>query len=167
MKRKLLKSILCSLLIITLVVAPISALASSKTAYILKVTGSDKVNVRSGSSVKGGDSGIIGTVKPGTRVLYWGVKSGQMLKVMGANGQTGYIYQGNLKSYGAVKRSQVYLTKSATTTYKKSGSTLKKKGTVSANYPVVVYKVIGGYAQAKNISGTTVYIKTSALKKAF
>ena len=167
MKRKLLKSLLCSLLILAFVSAPISALAASKTAYILKVTGSDKVNVRSGSSVKGGDSDIIGTVKPGTRVLYWGEKSGQMMKIMGANGQTGYIYQGNLKSYGAVKSSQVYLTKSATTIYKKSGSTLKKKGTVSANYPVFVYKVVAGYAQVKNISGTTAYIKTSALKKAF
>ena len=172
MKRKVLKSILCSLLIVALISAPMSALAASKVAYILKVYTTDstrKVNVRSGSSLKGGNgsSGIIGTLKTGTRVLYWGEKSGQMLKIMTNNGQVGYIYQGNLKTYGAMSRKQVYLTSASTAVYKRSGSTMKRSGTIGKGKPVFVYGIKGGYALVKNLAGGSGYIKTSALKKAF
>ena len=171
MKRKLLKSILCSLLVVALLAAPMSALAASKVAYILKVdVGSSKLaNVHAGSALRGGngDSTIIGTLKNGTKVLYWGEKSGQMLKIMASNGKTGYIYQGSLKTYGAMSRKQIYLAKSSTNMYKKSGSSLKKSGSISKGSPVFVYKVSGNWVLVKNMSGSSGYVKSSTLKKAF
>ena len=171
MKRKIFKSILCSLLIIALVSAPMSALAASKVAYILKVNGGSagKVYVRSGSSLKGGNgsSGIIGTLKNGTRVLYWGQKSGQMLRVMTNSGAVGYIYKGNLKAYGAMSKKQVYLTNGSTALYKRSGSSMKRSGTLGKNKPLLVYRISGGWALVKNLAGKTAYVKMSSLKKAF
>ena len=170
MKRKVLKSILCSLLIVALLSAPMSALAASKAAYILRVYTTDssrKVYVRSGSSLRGGNgnSGILGTLKSGTRVLYWGEKSGQMCKIMTNGGAIGYIYQGNLKVYGAMNRKQIYFTNSSTGVYRASGSSIRKVGTIGKNKPVFVYGLRGGYALCKNLAGATGYIKASALKK--
>ena len=172
MKRKVLKSILCSVLIVALLSAPMSALAASKkVAYILKVYTTDsskKVRVRSGSSLKNGNgsSDVIGTLKIGTKVLYWGDKAGQMLKIMTPGGKTGYIYQGNLKTYGAMQASQIYLTKSNTAVYKRSGSKMVRKGTVGADVPVVIYALKGDWAYVKGLTGASAYVKTSALKKA-
>ena len=170
MKRKVLKAILSSLLIVALLSASVSALASSKVAYILKVSasGSKAAYMRSGSNKAGGNGSdsIIGSLKNGTRVLYWGNKSGQMLKVMTASGKTGYVYQGYLKTYGAMNRKQIYLTKSKVAVYKKVGSAMKKKGSIGKGRPVLVYGVNGSYALCKTLSGSTGYVKTSALKKA-
>ena len=167
MKRRIFKSILCTLLVIALLAAPMSALAASKVAYILKVSvpGSPGTYVRSGSTIAGGKtSDIIGSLKNGARVIYWGQKSGQMLKVMTSNGTIGYVYQGNLKNYGAMSRKQVYLTKASTPVYKRSHT---RKGTLGKNKPVFVYRVNGGWAMIKTLSGSSGYVKTSALKKAF
>ena len=170
MKRKILKSILCSLLVIALLAAPMSAFAAKKVAYILKVSaaGSKGAFMRSGSSLKGGNGkdSIIGSLKNGTRVLYWGDKSGQMLKVMTSGGKTGYIYKGYLKTYGAMSSKQVYLTKSKSVVYKKAGATMKKKGSIGKGKPVFVYKTIGEYALVKNLAGGSGYVKMNALKKA-
>ena len=166
MKRKVLRSILCSLLVITLLAAPMSALAASKVAYVLKVSvpGSPGTYVRSGSTIAGGsESDIIGSLKNGAKVIYWGKKSGQMLKVITPDGTIGYVYQGNLKNYGAVSSKQVYLTKAKTAVYRRSGTL---KGTIGKNRPVFVYRVNGNWAMIKNLSGSTGYVKISSLKKA-
>lgn len=167
MKRNLLKTILCSLLVITLLAAPMSALAASKVAYIFKVSvpGAPGSYLRSGSVIGGGEeSEIIGSLKNGAKVIYWGKKIGQMLRVITPDGTVGYVYQYNLKPYGAVSSKQVYLTTAKTGMYKRSG-TLKK--VLGKNQPVFVYRVNGKWAMIKNLSGTTGYVKMSALKKAF
>ena len=167
MKRRIMKSILCSLLVIALLSAPVSALAAKKVAYILKVSvsGAPGTYMRSGSTKAGGkESDIIGSLRNGQKVVYWGQKSGQMLKVMTSSGETGYVYQDNLKSYGAISSKQVYVTKGSTTVYKRSGA---KKGTIAKNKPVFVYATRGEWAMIKTIGGATGYVKTSAIQKAF
>ena len=167
MKRNMFKTVLCSLLIAALLAASVPALAASKVAYILKVSvpGSPGTYMRSGSSKAGGTSNITGSLKNGTKVLYWGVKSGQMLKVMSANGKTGYVYQGNLKSYGAVRTNQLYATTGKTTVYKRSGSKMVKKGTVGQNIPVILFSTNNGWAYVRSLSGASAYVKASSLKK--
>lgn len=162
MKRRVLKSILCSLLIVALLTAPMSALAASKKVYILKVS----VSGSTGSLVRSKQGGeVIGSLRNGTKVLYWGEKSGQMLKIMASNGRTGYVYQGNLKNYGALNRKQFYVTKNAAKLYKRSGSSLKKAGSIKKGVPVFVYTTNNGWAYIRNMSGAAAYIKTSDLTK--
>ena len=163
MKHKALKSIICSLLIVVLLSAPMSALAASKVAYLLRVS----VPSTKGTYIRNSSSEIIGSLKNGTRVLYWGNKRGQMLKVMGPNGSTGYVYQGHLKTYGAMGKKQVYLTKGSTGLYKRAGGSMKKSGSIGKNRPVFVYNNVGGWSLVKSMTGKTAYIKTSALRKAF
>ena len=163
MKHKALKSIICSLLVVVLLSAPMSALAASKVAYLLKVS----VSSAPGTYVRSGNKNIIGSLRNGTRVLYWGNKRGQMLKVMAPDGTKGYVYQGHLKTYGAMGSKQVYLTKGSTGVYKRSGGSMKKTGSVRKNVPVIVYSKAGSYSLVKSMSGKTGYIKTSKLKKAF
>ncbi len=164
MKRSFMKSIVCSLLVVALLAAPLTALASSKNAYIMKVSVDDAkvTNFRSGS---GEDNAIIGKLRNGTKVIYWGEKIGQMLKVMTTDGTTGYIYQGNLKRYGVLRTKQLYVTTASTSVYKRSGNSPKKIGSVSKGTPLFVYKTKGEWAQVKNMSGKTAYVKTDSLKK--
>lgn len=169
MKHKKIKLLLCVLLIAALSTAPISALAASK-GYVLKVATKDGsgANLRSSTDANHLDStkdNVIATLKNGTKVVYWGVSKGQMLKVMTAGGKTGYIYKESLKSYGAVNRKQVYKTKAKTSVYRRSGSSYKKKGTVGKNVPLLVYGIRGKWAYVRNLNGTPGYIKLSKLKK--
>ena len=161
MKRNVLKILLCTLTIVALVAAPMSALAASKVAYILKVAVSDAPGtyVRSGNAAD--NNAVIGSLKNGTKVLYMGSKNGQMLQVMSQTGQIGYVYQGNLKTYGAVNASRIYLTSTTTGVY---NSAMKKAGTVGAGVPVVVFSMNGGWAFVRSITGAAAYIPTSALK---
>ena len=159
MKHNVLKSILCSLLIVALFAAPMSALAASNVAYILKVAVPDAPGtyVRAGS---GENNGIIGSLPNGTKVLYCGQGIGQMLYVMTASGQTGYVYQGNLATYGATSKSRVFLTSTTTDVY---NSSMQRFGSVGAGVPVIVFGVNGGFALCRNINGTAAYVPTSAL----
>ena len=166
MKPNILKSILCSLLIVAMLAAPVSALAASRVAYIFKVSVSDAPGtyIRSGKSSDG--NAVIGSLKNGTKVLYWGSKKDQMLQVMTPDGKKGYVYQGNLKVYGAANTRQIYLTtESSTGVYRKSGSSYKKAGSIGMGIPVIVYKTTGNWALVRNMNGSSAYIKTSALKR--
>lgn len=163
MKRKVLKSVLCSLLAIAMLMAPMSALASTKTALILKVN-ADWVRMRDGSDV--GDD-VITRLRKGTKVLYWGVHDDEMYKVLTSSGKTGYIYKGYLSTYGAMKLNQVYITTGSTKLYKRSGSSLKGNGTLAKGKYVVVYKTSGGWAYIKTMSGKSAYCQTATLKRAF
>lgn len=159
MKRNIVKSMLSILLIVTLLAAPMSALAASK-AYVLRVSVSDFANVRSESGEQ------IAQLRKGTRVLYWGEKNDQMLKVMTASGDVGYVYQGNFTSYGAMSTKQLYVTASERTgVYGRRGNSPVYRGSVGKGVPVVVYQVRGNWAYVRNLSGKTAYIRTSDLSK--
>ena len=170
MNRKIIKSILCSLLIVALLAAPVSVLAAGKAAYILKIAASDApgVYLRSGTDPKNLNKttdNVIGRLKNGTKVLYWGHSVGQMMLVMTANGKSGFVHKGNLRTYGAMNTKQLYVTKNASAVYRRSGSSMHRVGSVSKGLPVVVYRTNGGWAYIRNLSGKSGYIKTSDLKK--
>ena len=169
MKRNIIKSILCSVLIVALLAAPVSALASN-AAYILRISASDApgVYLRSGSdpnNLNKTTDNVIGSLKNGTKVLYWGHSLGQMMLVMTANGKMGYVHKGNLRTYGAMNRKQLYVTNGSTAVYRLSGSSLKKAGTAGKGLPVVVYQVRGDWALVRNLAGTAGIIQTSNLTK--
>ena len=164
MKRNVMKSILCSLLIVALLAAPVSALAASKVAYILKVNVPATKGAYIHSGTGNGDKDVIGSLRHGTYALYYGKKVGQMLYVMSPEGKTGYVYQGNMKTYGAVNIRQLYLTSSSTGVYRKVKGSMRKIGSVGAGVPVVMFNANGKWAYVRSLTGAAAYIPVSALK---
>ena len=162
MKHNILKSILCSLLIVALLAAPVSALAASNVAYIFKVSVSDAPGTYVRSGKASDNNAVIGSLKNGTKVLYLGSSNGQMLNIMTPSGDTGYVYKGNLTTYGAIGKSRIYVTTQSTGVY---NSSKKKAGSIGAGVPVVLFSTSGNFAFVRNINGTAAYIPTSALKR--
>ena len=162
MKRRILKVLICLVMIISCM-APIAATAASKPAYILKVS-ADYARMRKGPY---GSYGIITTLRRGAKVLYGGQNAGEYCKVYTTNGTSGYVYKKYLSTYGAVKRNNVYMTKAAAPFYKRSGSSLKRSGSVAKNQFVLVYKRNGDWVFVKSLSGRSGYMKAAYLKRAF
>ena len=162
MKRRLFKIVLCLTLIAAMVIAPMCASASS-TAYIYKV------NVKNAylRSKSGSNSTVIAKLPRGSKVLYWGSKSGSMYKVYTTSGKTGYIYKDFLSQYGAVNKSQIGVLKVDAPVYKQSGSKLKRNGTAKAGTMVMVYAYNDDWVRCKSVTGKTGYIPRVAVKKAF
>lgn len=163
MKRKFLKPLVCILLAVSMLLAPLSAMAASSKAYIMRVNVS---GARLHSSTDA-DHTIVAKLSKGSKVLYWGSKNGAMYKVVTLSGKTGYVYKNYLSVYGAVKKSSVYVTRAKTKLYKRSGSSLKGNGTLSAGKYVVVYRTYGNWAYVKTMSGKGAYVNKNYLKKAF
>ena len=161
MKRNLWRSILCLLLILVLVLAPMSGVAATKTAKILKIN-VDQARMRTGASGE-----IITTLARGTKVLYLNRTDGAFCKVCTTDGTTGYVYKGFLSSYGSVRADQVYVTKGSTTLYKLSGNSLRKSSTLKGGVYVLVYKSNGNWAYVKSMTGRSGYVRLSALSRVF
>ena len=162
MKRNILKSILCSLLIVALLAAPASAFAASGVAYIFKVAVSDAPGTYMRSGKSSDNNAVVGSLKNGTKVLYLGSSNGHMLQVMTPSGDVGYVYKGNLATYGAIGKSRIYVTAKSTGVY---NSAKKKVGNVGAGVPVVLFSTSGKYSLVRSITGTAAYIPTSALTR--
>lgn len=159
MKRRILKAVLCFVMIFTMVLAPMTASAAS-VVRIMKIN-SDWVRMRSESGEQ------IARLRKGTKVLYWGTKNDEMYKVMTSNGKTGYVYKDYLTTYGAMRLSSVYITTAPTQMYKRSGASLKKNGTLATGKYVMVYKTSGNWAYIKTMSGKSAYVQKDTLKRAF
>ena len=161
MKRNLWRSILCLSLIMVLVLAPMSGVAATKTAKILKIN-VDQARMRTGASGE-----IITTLARGTKVLYLNRTDGAFCKVCTTDGTTGYVYKGFLSSYGSVRADQVYVTTGSTTLYKLSGNSLRKSSTLKSGTYMLVYKTNGNWAYVKSMSGKSGYVKLSSIRKVF
>ena len=85
MKRNVFKSVLCFMMILAMLMAPMTASAASN-ARIMK-TNTDWVRLRSESGEQ------IARLRKGTKVLYWGSKDDEMSRVITSNGKTGYVYK--------------------------------------------------------------------------
>lgn len=162
MKRNILKSIVCGLMLVVLLATAMPASAAS-VAKIMKVN-ADYARMHNIS-----DSGNVVTsrLRKGTKVLYWGEKKDAMYKVLTSDGKTGYVYGEYLTTYGAMSLKKVYVTTASTQTYKKSGNSLKKSSKLAKGKYVMIMKTSGDWVQAKTMAGKTVYMKKDNLKKAF
>ena len=162
MKRNIWKAIVCMVLVVLLGAAPLASASASSLAYIMKVNVSD-ARLRE----KPGNSDVVVKLKKGTKVLYWGVRSGSFYKVSTTSGDTGYIYADFLSNYGTVKKSMVGFTESDAPVYRRSGSSMRRCGTLAEDSLVLVYKTNNGWAYIKTVSGKSGYMKLSDLQKAF
>lgn len=162
MKRNVWRSIVCGLMLVVMLATSMPASAAS-VARIMKVNG-DYVRMH---NVSDEGSVVTSRLRKGTKVLYWGEKKDSMYKVLTSDGKTGYVYKDYLSTYGAMSLSKVYVTTATTQLYKKSGSSIKKNGTLAKGKYVMVMKTSGSWVQAKTMAGKTVYMKNTTLKKAF
>ena len=164
MKRKVLMMIFSVLLIASMLLAPMDALAASrKTVQILKVT-VEGARVRKGPS---SSYEVITSLDRGSKVIYAGKEKESFCYIYTDRGVKGYVYRGFLKSYGAAYKDQVYYAKIKAKVYKKASTHSKRKTTLSKKQRVIVYQVKGKWAYIKTLGGTGGYVKKSALKKAF
>ena len=161
MKRNFLKFVVCMMLIAAMLAAPMSASAASM-AHIMKINVSD-ARLR----VAPGDTEIIAKLRRSTKVLYWGVEDDNYCKIATLDGEVGYVFEDYLSHYGTVKQSMVYTNDSKISLYKKSGDSLKKSGSISADQLILVYKTSGDWAQIKTITGKSGYCNLSSLNKVF
>ena len=144
-------------LIVSTVIAPMSAVAASKIVSILKVT-VEYGRLREGPS---SDYDVVTTLAKGERVFYLNKNSGAFCLVRTSRGQTGYIYRGFLQTYGAARMDQVYYAKTNVPVYQKPNG--KRIGTLAKSEHVMVYKTANGWALLKNLKGYTGYAKLSSL----
>ena len=84
-----------------------------------------------------------------------------------STGKTGYVYGKYVTTYGAMNLKSVYVTTARTQLYKRSGNSLKKNGVLSKGKYVMVMKTSGNWVYAKTMSGKSVYMQKTNLKRAF
>ena len=159
MKRNVMKSFICFVMILAMLMAPMTASAAS-IARIMKVN-TDWVRMRSSNGAQ------VASLRKGTKVLYWGSRIDEMYKVMLSNGKTGYIYKDYLSTYGAMNLNSIYVTTATTQLYNRSGSSLKKSGKLASGKYVMIYKTSGDWAYIKTMSGKGAFVQKGTLKKAF
>jgi len=159
MMRRFVRLAVCLALAVSMLIAPMSALASSEIK-IMKVT-VDGARMRSGA----GNYEVIGSLKKGDKVLYAGKQVKAFCLVRTTGGKQGYVYKEFLKSYGAVKASQVYYTTSKANLYKKASTSSSRIKKLSKHECVFVYETRGGWAYVKTTSGKGGFMKTSYLAK--
>lgn len=160
---KLFKSILCLVLIASMGLLPMTAFAAVKKAYICTVTGNN-VRLRSGS---GASSTVIGSLRKGSKVLFWGHRQGALCKVCTTSGKVGYVYRNYLSVYGAIKKSQIYSTTKTTPVYKKVGSKYKKFSSVPSGRYLLVIGQAGGLAYVRTVTGSAGYVPAANLTRVF
>ena len=158
MNKKLLRLLLCAILIATTVLTPVSALAANSKILIVNVDGA---RLRNGGS----HTKIITSLKKGTRVVYSGKHDGSMYLVRASNGKKGYIYKRYLSAYGAAPSKKIYVCRSRTTVYKRASTSAHHVTRLAKGTTVIVYETRGSWAYIRTLSGRAGYVKKSNLKK--
>lgn len=162
MKRKVLMMALAVLLVASLMSAPMSALASSKTVQILKVS-VDGARLRSGPS---SEYSIITSLSKGSKVFYAGSQKNSFCYICTSHGKKGYVFRDFLSSYGVAYKSQIYYASKSAKVHKKASSGSSGVTTLSKGQHVLVYQTKGSWAYIKTLGGKGGYVKKSVLKKA-
>ncbi len=156
--KRLTAALLCAFLILSFL-APGSALAKSKTVYILNV---ENDGARMRKEPNSASDNVEVSLRKGTKVFYL-AKSGAWYKVRSEYGPSGWVYKGYLKYYGAVSLSSVYIVSAKTPVYKKTNSGAKKTTTFSKKQFVIVRTGNKNWAYIYTLSGTSGYVQTPRL----
>lgn len=163
--RRFFRVVVCLLLMIAMTAAPMVAAPSmsAKAASSYKVM---RCNVEGGRLRKGpGNYGVITTLDRGEKVIYSGKTKNAFCLVATTNGKIGYIYKNFLSSYGAVRKDQLYYTRSRNVKLYKKASTRSKSVTLKNRQFVTVYQKAGNWAYIKTLEGKGGYVQLSKIKK--
>jgi len=162
MKRNILRTIVCLVLVAMTVLAPLTSASASSYAHIMKINVSD-ARLREGP----GNTEVITKLKRSQKVLYWGVDSGSYCQIATIDGDVGYVYEEYLSHYGTVKKSMLYIADGRVSLYKQSGGSMHRNGSLSSGELVLVYKTSGSWASVRTLSGKVGYCKLGDLKDVF
>lgn len=163
--RRFLRVVVCLLLMITVVAAPIvtvpSMSASAASSY--KVM---RCNVDGGRLRKGpGNYPVIRTLKRGEKVIYSGQMKNAFCLVATMDGKIGYIYKNFLSNYGVVRKDQLYYTGTRNVKLYSKASTGARSVTLKNRQFVTVYQKAGNWAYVKTLDGKGGYLQLSKIKK--
>ena len=161
--KRFLRTIICALLILTVVILPAMPQASaSSKVYLMKVVGSD-VRLRDGPA---SSYSVRKKLANGTEVFYFGSSKAGFYKVTTTGGVTGYVYKDYLKQVGKYAKKSVYKVSSKTYLYSKA-SIKARHSTLRKGTYVLLSKKKSGWAYVTTLAGKKGYVKTGKIKKAF
>lgn len=160
MKRKLI-SLVIFMLVLSMAAAPMSAMAAaSRIVQVLKVN-VEGARLREGPS---SEYNVITSLPKNSRVFYLGQKSAAFCCVRTTDGKTGYVYDGFLDMYGAVRMDQIYYAvKNSVPVYKKASTSSGYAGTLNANDHIIVFRTSGEWGFIKNLNGRSGFVKLNSL----
>ena len=163
--KKMMKMVLCAVLAMLLVLAPMEAFAAT-SVKIYRVN-TDQLRVH--STPEQGTANVKTKFSVGTRVFYLGKGSGRASgwwKVRSEYGVTGYVYKDYLSYSTTAPLSRIYRATSSARVYKKASTSAGRVTTLGKNQHVIVVATKGNWAAIRTLSGKQGFVKTSALRKA-
>lgn len=163
MKRNVFRMALCLMLVLMIGAAPMVAFAAKGGVVSIL-----KCNVDGGRLREGPTSAynVITSLKKGEKVFYNGQKEGAFCFVRTLYGQSGYIYQGFLESYGAARYDQICFAKTTgVRVYKRPADGSSRVTTLGLGEHIIVYKTVGDWAFVKTLRGGSGYVRASALSR--
>ena len=156
MKRRIVELAVCLMMVVSVLVTPVSALAAS--GKYMKT--SESVHLRDPNNYEH----IVGKVKKNKTVWFTGKTKKAFYLVRTQDGKEGYVFKMYLSDMGAINKGKVYVTNTQTKLYK-SPSTRAKGSKLAAGKYLQVFATKGGWAYVRNSKGKTGYVPTSALSK--
>lgn len=162
MKRNLFRLIVCVMIVLTVIIAPVSTAYAASTMKLMKVN-VDEARLREGP----GDYEVITTLDKGEKVFYSGKMENAFCLICTADGEIGYIFRDFLSNYGVIRADQVYYAISGgTRMYKTASTSASTVEKLNRHEFVIVYKTAGNWAYARDLNGRGGYIPLSKLEKA-
>ena len=160
MKRRIISLVVCIVLVLSTMIMPMNALASS--GKYMKA----KVNVHI-HKTPGGDT--IRTLKQGKKVWYTGKKDGPWYQVVTKDRTVGYVFKMYLANVSdKITRktpSNVYVVSSKASLYKKNSTSSRRICGLKEGRYVEVLKQKDGWAYVRTANDRKGFIETKYLKK--
>lgn len=162
MKRNVIRLIVCVLMILTMVIAPISTAYAASTVKLMKVN-VDGARLREGPSSA---YEIITSIRYGKKVFYSGKMESSFCYVCTEDGQKGYVFRDFLSNYGVVRVDQVYYATGHARMYSRANTGSSRVETLTKNEMIIVFKTAGKWAYARTLDGKAGYVQLSYLNHA-
>ncbi len=156
MKRRIMTFMICMIMLASMMVMPMNALASGKY-----MTVTSNVNLRSNDNI----NDVVGTLKKGTTVYYTGKKYKAFYQIKTSKGKTGYVFKMYLKDAGSKGEGMVCRVKSNSVLYKKASTDSRKVASLMEGRYVQIISTGDGWAYVRTTNDKKGYIPTSQLKK--
>lgn len=162
MKRNVIRLIVCVLMILATIVAPVSTAYAASTVKLMKIN-VDDARLREGPSSA---YEVITTINLGEKVFYAGKTQNAFCYVCTENGQKGYVFRDYLSNYGVVRSNQVYYANTSTRMYSRASTSSSRVDKLGVHEMVIVFKTSGKWAYARTLDGKAGYIQLSNLTRA-
>lgn len=162
MKRNVIRLIVCVLMILATVIAPVSTAYAASTVKLMKVN-VDDARLRAGPSSA---YEVITTINLGEKVFYAGKSQNAFCYVCTEDGQKGYVFRDYLSNYGVVRVDQVYYATGNARMYSRANTGSSRVETLTKNEMIIVFKTAGKWAYARTLDGKAGYVQLSYLNHA-